>query len=105
MRVEITAGLGVNQSQNVAITNEFGWCLRVVFRLGAVGIEPPLVVGVFVVVASNLLLSGTFWIGLDVGMEKTTAIPHILDRGARSVGDFKRAVLANFGTPEVGLKQ
>jgi hypothetical protein len=54
--VKIAAGLGVDKTQDITIGNEFRICLRIILRLGAVGVEPPLVVGIFVVVASNLLL-------------------------------------------------
>jgi hypothetical protein len=37
-------------------------------------------------------------------MEQTTTVAHILDGSSRSVGNFKRAVFADLGSPEVGLK-
>ena len=56
-------------------------------------------------VASDLLLSGTFGVSLYVRMEKATAVAHVLQGCHGANGDLKRVALAHLGTFEVGLKQ
>lgn len=67
--VEVAASLRVDQTEDIAIGNVLERSLRVVLWLVAVGIEPPLVVGIFVVVAGNLLLARAIGVGLDVGVQ------------------------------------
>lgn len=68
MGVQIPAGLTVDQADGIAITNEPEICLGIVFCLVSVGIDEPIIIGIFVVVASNLLLVGTFGVSLNMGM-------------------------------------
>lgn len=105
MGVKVAASLSVDQSDNRVVANESEIALGVVVLLAAVGVEEPVVVGVFVVVASNLLLLGTLRVGLDVRVEKTTTVAHVLDGCARTKCDFQRAVLSDLGTLEVGLEK
>ena len=56
-------------------------------------------------IAGNLLLSGAFWISLNVRVEKTTTIAHILNGRSGSIGDFERTVFSDFGATEVCLEQ
>lgn len=105
VRVEVAAGLRVNQTENVAVGNKLRWCFCVKLGLAAVGVEKPLVVGILVMVASDLLLSGALWVCLDVRMEKSTTVSHVLNRCAGSVGNLKRAVLSNLRTAKVSLEQ
>jgi hypothetical protein len=58
-----------------------------------------------VVIASNLLLVGALGISLDVRVEETTTVAHVLDGCARANGDFEGAVLANLGSLQVGLEE
>lgn len=60
--VEVAASLGVDQADVVAIADESGFSLSVIVLITAVGVEEPFVVGVLVVVASNLLLGRAFGI-------------------------------------------
>ena len=105
VRVQVAASLSVDKSNDGVVTNESEITLRVVVLLSAVGVEEPVVVGVLVVVASNLLLLGSFRVGLDVRVKKTTTVTHVLDCGARTDCDFQRAVLSDLGTLEVGLEK
>ena len=57
VRVKVTASLGVDQTQDIAVGDKLWWCLSVIFRLGTVWVEPPLVVGIFVMISGDLLLS------------------------------------------------
>lgn len=106
VRVQITASLGVDQTNGGAVANEaeIGG-LRVVVGLAAIGIEEPIVVGIFVVIAGDLLLLGTLGVSLNVGVEKTTTVAHVLDSSTRAIGDFERAILSNFCAFQVGLEQ
>ena len=69
MGVQVAAGLGVNQSQDIAISNKLDRGLGIKFGIRAVRIEPPFIVGVLVVIAGDLLLRGAFGICLDVGVK------------------------------------
>lgn len=59
MRMQISAGLGMDQTKNVTIGNKFQISICIKLRLMSIRIEPPLVVGIFMVVTSNLLLCRT----------------------------------------------
>lgn len=104
--VEVATSLGMDQADNGAVTQISELVgLGVIIRLVAVRVKEPIIVGVLVVIAGNLLLLGTFGVSLDVGMEETTAIAHVLDCGAGPVSDLKRAILANLSSLEVGLEE
>lgn len=106
VRVQVAASLGVNETNDGSITNESEvGGLGVVIGFEAVGVKEPVVVGILVVVASNLLLARALGIGLNVRVKKTTAIAHILDGSTRSDGNLQGAVLADFGSLQVGLEQ
>lgn len=103
--MEIAASLGVDKSENVTIGDEFRWSFGVVLWLVTVWIEPPFVVGIFVMITCDLLLTGTFRESLDVGVQKATSVTHILDRSTGAVSNLKRAILADFGTFEICLEE
>ena len=105
VRVQVAASLGVNKANDGAVTNETEISLGVVVIISAVGVEEPVVVGVLVVVASNLLLLGTLGVGLDVRVKKTTAVSHVLDSRTGTNRNLERAVLSDLGTLEVGLEE
>jgi hypothetical protein len=105
VRVQVAASLGVDEADDRAVTNETKLSLGVVVIISAVGVEEPVVVGVLVVVASNLLLLGTLGVGLDVRVKETTAVSHVLDSRAGTNRNLERAVLADLGTLEVGLEE
>ena len=65
MRVQVAAGLSVDESDNRVVANESEIALGVVVLLSTVRVKEPVVVGVLVVVASNLLLLGSLRVGLD----------------------------------------
>jgi len=71
----------------------------------AVGVEEPVVVGVLVVVASDLLLLRALGEGLNVRVQKTTTVSHVLESGTRAKSDFERAIDSDFGALEVGLEE
>lgn len=103
--VKVASGLGVDETDNGTISNvaDIGG-VDIVVSLGAVGVEEPVIVRILVVVASNLLLLRTFGISLDVRVQETATITHVLDGSARSNGNFKRAVLSDLCSLEVGLE-
>ena len=68
VRMQVAPGLGMNQAQHMIIGNVFERRFGIVKRIRPIGIEEPVVVGVFVMVASDLLLLRTFGIGLNVRM-------------------------------------
>jgi hypothetical protein len=73
--------------------------------LGAGRVEIPIVVGVLVVVTGDLLLLGTLRVSLNVRVEETATISHVLDRSAGTKDDLQRTVLSDAGSLEVGLEQ
>lgn len=105
VRVEVTASLGVDQTNNVTVARVAELLFRIVFDLVAVGVEEPVVVGILVVVASDLLLGRALGVCLDVRVEQSTSVSHVLQRGAGTVCDFERAVLANLSSSQVGLEE
>lgn len=72
MRVKVAAGLGMNQANGLAVTNESGLGILIVIGITTVGVEEPVIVSILVVVASNLLLGRSLGISLHVRMKKTT---------------------------------
>lgn len=104
--VEVAASLSMNQADNRAVAQISELVgLGVIVRLVAVRVKEPIIVGVLVVVAGNLLLLGAFGVSLDVRMEETAAIAHVLDCSAGPVSDLERAILANLSSLEVGLEE
>lgn len=106
VRVEVATGGGMDQANDRAIGNvaDVG-SIGVVVGFVAVGVDEPVVVGILVVVASNLLLLRTLGVGLDVRVKESTTIAHVLDGGAGANGNLKWAILANVGTLKIGLEQ
>ena len=105
VRVKVAASLSVNETNDIAIAGEAELLVCVIGNLMAVGVEEPVVVSIFVVVASDLLLSRAFRVGLDVRVEQTSTVTHVLQCGAGTVCDLERAVLADFGAAQVGLEK
>jgi len=105
VRMKVASSLSVEKTNDIAVTNESEVGLGVIGHIVAVGVEEPVVVRVLVVVAGNLLLTRAVGIGLDMGVEKTATIAHVLDRGPRAIGNLKRTVLSNVGTLKVGLEE
>lgn len=60
--VQVSACLRVDQTNDGAVSNKSWLSLWIIVGIAAVGVEPPLVVGIFVVVACNLLLVGSLGI-------------------------------------------
>jgi hypothetical protein len=105
MRVEIAAGLSVNETDGVPVPRETRSLFWDIFYVTTVGVEEPVVVGIFVVIAGDLLLCGTFRVSLVMGVKKTTSVTHVLESCARAIGNFQWAIFSNFGTSQVGLEK
>lgn len=69
VRVKVAASLGMEETDSGAITNEAGLLGSIILGIAAVRVEEPVVVGIFVVIASNLLLVRTLRVSLDVAVE------------------------------------
>ena len=95
----------MDQSNDASITHKPQRTGGVVLGLASVGIEEPIVVGVFVVVTGDLLLAATVGIGLDMRMEQAPAISHVFQRHFRAEGNLQRRVFADLGPPKICLKQ
>lgn len=105
MRVQVAASLSVNESDSVTILDKSWRSFRIEIWFVTVRVEEPIVVGIFVVVTGNLLLSRSFGVCLNVGMKKTTTIPHVLKCNARTECNFKRRVLADFSPTKICLEK
>lgn len=103
--VKVATSLGVDQTDDITVSREAKLLISLVWDLVAVGVKEPVIVGILVVVASNLLLGRALRVRLDVRMEQTSSVAHVLQRRAGAVCDLKGAVLANFGTAQVGLEE
>lgn len=103
--VQVTTGLSVNETDGVSIGNELEIAFGFILGLVTAGVNEPVVVGILVVVAGNLLLVRTLRIGLKVGVQETTAITHVLDGDSGSVSNLKRAISAHLGTTQVRLEK
>jgi len=57
MRMKVTASLSMNQTNDITISGEAEGLFRLVVGFMAVGVEEPVIVSIFVVIASDLLLS------------------------------------------------
>ena len=78
MRMQIPSSLSVDKANHIAVANKFQWSIEIKLRLEAVGVYEPVIVRVFVVITCDLLLSRSFRVGLDMRMEESTSISHIL---------------------------
>lgn len=78
MRVQVTGGGSMDQTNHVPVREERKWCIRIVGLVPG-GMDDPVVVGIFVVVASDLLLLRASWECLYVGMKQASAPSHILE--------------------------
>jgi hypothetical protein len=106
VRVEVAASLRVNETDDIAVANVSDFLgLGIVIRLLSVGVEEPVVVGILVVVASDLLLRGALRVGLHVRVKETTTVAHVLESGAGTHSNLQWAVLANFSAPKIGLEK
>jgi hypothetical protein len=105
VRMQVAAGLGVEQTDGLAISDEARIGFGVIGGIVTVRVKEPVVVGVLVVVAGHLLLARAVGVGLDVAVEKTAAITHVLDGGHGTIVDLQGAVPADLGSPKVGLEE
>ena len=105
VRVQVAAGLSMDETNDIAISDEFERSPPRHTRLVSVWIEEPVVVRIFVVVAGDLLLLRALGIRLDVRVEQTAAVAHVLESRARSKCDLQWAVLANLGASKIGLEE
>ena len=64
--MEISTSLSMDEANDTPIRHKAEWCFGIEFRLTSVRIEEPIVVGVFVMVAGDLLLAAALWVCLDM---------------------------------------
>jgi hypothetical protein len=105
VRVQVSASLSVDKTNDRLVSREAELLLRLVLDLVAVRVEEPVVVGVLVVVTCDLLLSRALGIGLNVRMEQTSTVTHVLQGDAGSVCNLQRAVLSDLGSAQIGLEE
>lgn len=103
--VQIPAGLCMDKTDDVTMANIAEiWGLRIIIGLIASRGEEPVVVGVLMVVAGDLLLSRALGICLDVRVKKPTTVSHVFDGGTGANYNFERGFF-DIGTFEVGLEE
>jgi xanthosine utilization system XapX-like protein len=95
----------VDQTDDRLVSRVAELLLGLVFHFMTVRVEKPVVVCVLVVVASDLLLSRTIRVGLNVGMKQTSTVAHILQSSARAICHLQRTIFANLGSAQVGLEE
>ena len=105
MRVQIPSRLSVDEPDDVPIFEVDDGFRRVVFRSSTIWVEEPIVVGILMMVASDLLLTGALRIGLDVRMEQSATISHIFQGCARPIRNLQRTVLSNLRPAKIRLEQ
>lgn len=103
--MQVSTGLSVDETDHIAITNELQVCVGIKLRLVAVWIDEPVIVGILVVVAGNLLLVRSFRVCLDVRVQEATSVAHILEGDPRAKSNLEWAVLADLGASQVRLEQ
>jgi hypothetical protein len=86
--MQVSASLGVDQSNDCSVGDESKVGLFIVFLLATIRVEEPVIVGIFVMITGNLLLCRAFRVGLDVRVQETASIAHVLDCSTRSIGDL-----------------
>lgn len=105
MRVQVSAGLCVNETDDVAVANITEVRrLWIIFSLATGRVEEPIVIGILVVVASDLLLGRAFGICLNVGVEEPTTVAHVLQGGAGANYNFKGRFF-DVGASKIGLEE
>lgn len=105
MGMQVAASLSMNETDHLIVAKEPRVGCLVVVGIPAVRVDEPVVVGILVVVACNLLLVGPLRICLDVRVQQTTSIAHILNSDPRADGDLERAVNTDLGSAEVRLEK
>lgn len=108
MRVQVATRLGVDESNSVSIL-EHSRRLRVhcVFG-GEMWVFPSrsddeFIVGVLVVVASDLLLLGSLRVRLDVRVKQSTSVAHVLECHLGAKGSLEGRI-GKVVAPEMGLE-
>ena len=105
MRMQVAARLRVDKTDNVTVSDKTGVRFHVQIGVSTVRVEEPLVVGILVVIASDLLLSRTFRVRLNVTVEQAATVTHVLDGDTRPQGNLQWTVSSDFGAPQVGLEK
>ena len=88
MRVQIACSRTMLKTNDVTVLEETDGSIEVQGRLVPTRVDDPFIVVVLVVIARHLLLVRAHRIRLNMGMEKTSTIPHILERHFRSKCDL-----------------
>lgn len=105
MRVQVAASLRMDKSNHSIVAKETGVGRLVVVSVTAVRVNKPVVVGILVVVARNLLLVGTFRVCLHMRVQQTTSVAHILNSDSRADSDLERAIDTDLSSAEVCLEK
>jgi hypothetical protein len=105
VRVKVATGLSVDQTDDIAVAREPERLIWLVGDFVAVRVKEPVVIGVLVVVAGDLLLSRTLGVRLNVRVQQSTTISHVLQCCTRAIRNLQRAVLANLRSPQICLEE
>lgn len=105
MGVKVAAGLGVDETDGILVLHKSELLgVLIIIWLVARRVEEPIVVGIFVVVASNLLLAGSFRVSLHMRVKQSTSVTHVLESSARPNGNLKGAITQGVAS-EVSLEK
>lgn len=110
MAVEITPGLIVNQANDVTMLDKLYGVLGVILfvqnilrgRL-ACFLDNPLVVGIAMVIARDLLLLRARWVGLHMRMKQSAVVAIVFKRELGTVRQLHRTI-KEFVSLKVGLE-
>lgn len=105
VRVKVASSLRVDQSDDITVSDKSRILLRVEVGLSTGRVKPPLVVGILVVVASDLLLVRAIRISLDVTVQQTTSVTHVFEGNLGSKGKFEGRVTTDFAAFQIGLEE
>jgi hypothetical protein len=103
--MKVTTCLSVDQPNDIAVSNKAQIASDIIVRLLTIGINEPVVVGIFMVVTGDLLLLRSFWEGLHMRVKKSSAVSHVFERDSRPNCQLKGAVSADLSASQVGLEE
>lgn len=90
VRVDIPGRSGMYDPQHVAVLDVLNLAIRVQGRAAPRWVDNKVIIGILVVVTSDLLLIRSYRERLDMRMQQSTSVAEILDRNLGSDGDFER---------------
>lgn len=105
MRMQVATSLTMDKPNDIPIANESEISSGIIVGFLSIRIDKPIIVRIFVMVTSDLLLHRSFREGLDMGVQESASISHVLQSYTRSKCKLKRTISTDLGASQVGLKE